>query len=162
MKWSEIRRIAEDNGWYLFSRGANHDIYRHNGRSDIVVISRHGSEEIKTGTYNKLKKQIETEDLTYIFCGVSGKTMFPSFGICSFRYARLLYTSSTNPNSRNTAWITSFQCWKASLPKSTSSTAQNIRLCSWLRSTEISKISNKTPLPKGRGNYFILFQKGGI
>ncbi len=58
MKWSEMRRIAEDHGWYMWRNGANHDIYRHPDREDIIQISRHGSEEVKTGTYHKLKKQI--------------------------------------------------------------------------------------------------------
>ncbi|MBO4571299.1 MAG: type II toxin-antitoxin system HicA family toxin [Bacteroidales bacterium] len=58
MKWNEMRRLAEDNAWYLYRRGANHGIYRYDGRTDIVVISRHGSEEIKTGTFNKLRRQI--------------------------------------------------------------------------------------------------------
>ena len=58
MKWSEMRRIAESYGWYLWRNGANHDIYRHKDKEGIIQISRHGSEEIRTGTYNKLKKQI--------------------------------------------------------------------------------------------------------
>lgn len=53
-----MRRIAEDHGWYMWRNGANHDIYKHPDREDIIQISRHGSEEVKTGTYHKLKKQI--------------------------------------------------------------------------------------------------------
>ncbi|MBO7491414.1 MAG: type II toxin-antitoxin system HicA family toxin [Bacteroidales bacterium] len=29
MKWSELRRIAERNGWYLVRTGSRHDIYAH-------------------------------------------------------------------------------------------------------------------------------------
>ena len=58
MKWSEMRRIAESRGWYLWRNGANHDIYRHPGQKGILQISRHGSEEIRKGTFSKLKKQI--------------------------------------------------------------------------------------------------------
>ena len=58
MKWSELRRIAEEYGWRLWRNGANHDIYRHRDKKGILQISRHGAEEIKTGTFNKLKKQI--------------------------------------------------------------------------------------------------------
>ncbi len=32
MKWSELRRKAERNGWYLLRNGANHDIYAHNNK----------------------------------------------------------------------------------------------------------------------------------
>ena len=58
MKWNELRKIAEDNGWTLYRNGANHDIYRHSGKNGILVIGRHGKEEIKNGTFNKLRKQI--------------------------------------------------------------------------------------------------------
>ena len=58
MKWSEIRKIAENNGWYLLRHGANHDIYIHQEKEFSILIGRHKSEEIKTGTYNYLKKQI--------------------------------------------------------------------------------------------------------
>ena len=29
MKWSEIRRVAEQRGWFLYRNGSRHDIYRH-------------------------------------------------------------------------------------------------------------------------------------
>jgi predicted RNA binding protein YcfA (HicA-like mRNA interferase family) len=59
MKWSEIRRIAESHGWYLWRNGANHDVYRHPDREGTILISRHGSEEVKNGTYFSLKKLID-------------------------------------------------------------------------------------------------------
>ena len=58
MKWNELRRIAEANGWKLFRNGSKHDIYRHPEKEEVIVIGRHGKEEIKNGTFNKLKKQI--------------------------------------------------------------------------------------------------------
>jgi len=58
MKWNELRRIAEANGWKLFRNGSNHGIYRHPEKEEVIVIGRHGKEEIKNGTFNKLKKQI--------------------------------------------------------------------------------------------------------
>jgi predicted RNA binding protein YcfA (HicA-like mRNA interferase family) len=58
MKWSELRRIAEQNDWYLERHGANHDIYRHKEKDFPILIGRHKSEEIKKGTYYDLKKQI--------------------------------------------------------------------------------------------------------
>ena len=41
MKWSELKRIAEEKGWKLMRHGSNHD-----------------KEEIKNGTAHKLFKQI--------------------------------------------------------------------------------------------------------
>ena len=58
MKWAELRRIAEDKGWYLYRNGANHDIYRHKEKEFTILISRHKSEEIRKGTFNDLKKNI--------------------------------------------------------------------------------------------------------
>ncbi len=60
MKWSELRKIAEDHGWYLAQHGAKHDKYLHPNRSkdDVLLLGRHGKEEIKNGTFYKLKKQI--------------------------------------------------------------------------------------------------------
>jgi len=58
MKWSEIKRIIENNGWYLHRSGANHDIYRHNKKDYPIIIGRHKSQEIPKDAYNRLKKQI--------------------------------------------------------------------------------------------------------
>ena len=51
-------KIAEANGWVLWRHGANHDIYRHPNKDYPIQIGRHGKEDIKNGTFNKLKKQI--------------------------------------------------------------------------------------------------------
>lgn len=56
MKWNELRRIAEERGWFLSKNGKKHDIYKHPDKSDCIVLARHGAEEIPTGTFNKLKK----------------------------------------------------------------------------------------------------------
>lgn len=60
MKWNELRRIAEERGWRLFKHGARHDLYRHPEHPElgILTIGRHGSEEVKNGTCNKIRKQI--------------------------------------------------------------------------------------------------------
>ena len=58
MKWSELRRIAERNGWILIRKGHKHDIYKHPQKDNRIEIERHDSKEIKSGLYYKLKKQI--------------------------------------------------------------------------------------------------------
>ncbi len=58
MKWNELRKIAEAHGWRLWRNGSSHDIYRHPDKKEVLLIGRHGKEEIKNGTFNKLKKQI--------------------------------------------------------------------------------------------------------
>jgi predicted RNA binding protein YcfA (HicA-like mRNA interferase family) len=58
MKWNELRRIAEEKGWYLLRNGGSHDIYAHAERNVLLKIERHGSQEIKHGLYCKLRKLI--------------------------------------------------------------------------------------------------------
>ena len=58
MKWSELRRKAERNGWYLVRNGSNHDIYAHEEKDFRIQIGRHDSEEVKKGLLRKLTKQI--------------------------------------------------------------------------------------------------------
>lgn len=59
MKWNELIRLAEQNGWRLLRHGKKHDIYTKEGRMDQMQIGRHESEEIKPGLMRKLLKQIE-------------------------------------------------------------------------------------------------------
>ncbi|MDR0575460.1 MAG: type II toxin-antitoxin system HicA family toxin [Tannerella sp.] len=59
MKWSELRKIAEKNGWYLYRRGKKHDIYIHKDKDYPIEIERHDSQEVRPGLFYKLKKQIE-------------------------------------------------------------------------------------------------------
>ncbi|MDR2586205.1 MAG: type II toxin-antitoxin system HicA family toxin [Prevotellaceae bacterium] len=58
MKWSELRRIAERNGWYLVRYGREHDVFGHPDKDYRITIERHGSKEVKSGLYYKLKRQI--------------------------------------------------------------------------------------------------------
>ena len=58
MKWSELRRKAIKNGWYLERHGGNHDVFAHPDKSFKIQIGRHGSEEVKKGLEKKLKGQI--------------------------------------------------------------------------------------------------------
>ncbi|MDR1022840.1 MAG: type II toxin-antitoxin system HicA family toxin [Prevotellaceae bacterium] len=58
MKWSELRRIAERNGWYFYRHGSKHDVYRHHDKDYPIEIERHDSQEIRSGLFYKLKKQI--------------------------------------------------------------------------------------------------------
>ena len=58
MKWSELKRIATQKGWYLARNGKAHDIYAHREKNYVIYVPRHDSHEIKTGLYHKLRKQI--------------------------------------------------------------------------------------------------------
>ena len=58
MEWSEIRRIAEKKGWYLYRHGGKHDVYRHKDKDYPIEIERHDSQEVRVGLYYRLKKEI--------------------------------------------------------------------------------------------------------
>lgn len=58
MKWSELIRLAQQNGWHLYRHGKKHDIYKKDGRDDMIQFERHMSEEVKPGLMNKILKQI--------------------------------------------------------------------------------------------------------
>lgn len=58
MKWSELRKKALQRGWYLLRNGKEHDIYAHPDKDFVIQIARHDAQEVKTGLYHKLKKQI--------------------------------------------------------------------------------------------------------
>ena len=57
MKWSELRRLAERNGWVLVRFGKKHDEYEKNGKR--VLLERHHASEIKPRLYYKLMKQLD-------------------------------------------------------------------------------------------------------
>ena len=57
MKWNELQRLAEQNGWVLVRFGKKHNEFRKGNRR--VCFERHGSKEIKTGLYHTLLKQLE-------------------------------------------------------------------------------------------------------
>ena len=58
MKWAELRKMAEQKGWYFLRSGSRHDIYAHPDKPYQIEIARHGAKEVKTGLFHKLKKQI--------------------------------------------------------------------------------------------------------
>ena len=57
MKWSELRRLAEQNGWVLVRFGKKHDVYWKDGVP--MFIERHASAEIRKGLYYKNLKMIK-------------------------------------------------------------------------------------------------------
>ena len=56
MKWSELRRIAERDGWILVRYGKKHDVYEKN--DEVLYLERHASSEIKTGLYHRVLKKL--------------------------------------------------------------------------------------------------------
>ncbi|MDR1343106.1 MAG: type II toxin-antitoxin system HicA family toxin [Prevotellaceae bacterium] len=57
MKWSELRKMVEEKGWYLQRHGSKHDVYRHPDKNYHIEIERHNSKEVATGLLYRIKKQ---------------------------------------------------------------------------------------------------------
>lgn len=58
MKYNELKRKATELGWSLEREGGNHEIWSHPDKTFKIQLGRHGSEEVKSGLFKKLKKQI--------------------------------------------------------------------------------------------------------
>jgi predicted RNA binding protein YcfA (HicA-like mRNA interferase family) len=56
MKFAELQRKLEKEGWYI-ARTAKHHIYVHPDKPGVQIpIGKHKSEEVATGTLNKILK----------------------------------------------------------------------------------------------------------
>jgi predicted RNA binding protein YcfA (HicA-like mRNA interferase family) len=55
MKFSELYRLLESNGWTL-KKGAKHNKYVHPEFKTPVPVGRHPSKEVPTGTLEAIKK----------------------------------------------------------------------------------------------------------
>lgn len=57
MKWKELIKIATEKGYRFYVHGKKHDIYV-NDNGERLIVERHGSQEIRKGLMNSLKKQL--------------------------------------------------------------------------------------------------------
>ncbi|MDE7402028.1 MAG: type II toxin-antitoxin system HicA family toxin, partial [Muribaculaceae bacterium] len=55
--WKELIKIATSKGYRLYAHGKKHDIYV-NDKGERLIVERHGSQEIRKGLMNVLKKQL--------------------------------------------------------------------------------------------------------
>ena len=55
MKFSELYRKLERDGWYI-ERTAKHHIYVHPNKPGKIPVGKHGSDEVPKGTLNSILK----------------------------------------------------------------------------------------------------------
>jgi predicted RNA binding protein YcfA (HicA-like mRNA interferase family) len=55
MKFSELYKLLEQNGWKKMN-GKRHNKYVHPNFKDFIPVGRHSSQEVPTGTLNKILK----------------------------------------------------------------------------------------------------------
>ena len=58
MKWNELKRIAIATGFRINKYLTGHDLYINEETNKIVMLERHGSQEVRTKLMHKLKKDI--------------------------------------------------------------------------------------------------------
>jgi len=56
MKFSELQRILEQDGWYILRTGKHH-VYVHPTKSGRIPVGKHGSKEVPKGTQLKTLKK---------------------------------------------------------------------------------------------------------
>ena len=56
-KVSELLKRLKKEEWRLHRHGKKHDLYRHPTKTGELVIPRHGSKELATGTLNSILKK---------------------------------------------------------------------------------------------------------
>ena len=58
MKYREVVKLIEDDGWFEVRQKGSHRAYKHNTKSGIVTIAYHRmSDEVPRGTLNSIFKQ---------------------------------------------------------------------------------------------------------
>ena len=60
MKYKEIVKLIEKDGWYQVRQEGSHRAYKHDAKKGIVTIAHHRmSDEIPKGTLNSILKQAQ-------------------------------------------------------------------------------------------------------
>lgn len=58
MKWNELRRIALAKGFRFYKNLKGHELYINETTNKVIMLERHGSQEVGTKLMHKLKKDI--------------------------------------------------------------------------------------------------------
>jgi predicted RNA binding protein YcfA (HicA-like mRNA interferase family) len=61
MKYREIVKIVERDGWYWKRTSGSHEVYKHPSKQGTVVIAYHGARDIPEGTVRSILKQAGLE-----------------------------------------------------------------------------------------------------
>lgn len=61
MKFSELYRLLERNGWYI-ERTAKHHVYVHPTKPGMIPVGKHAAHEVPKGTLNSILKLASLRD----------------------------------------------------------------------------------------------------
>lgn len=57
MKVSEILRMLQDDGWYLYATRGSHRQFKHSSKRGRVTVAGKPSDDLASGTLNSILKQ---------------------------------------------------------------------------------------------------------
>jgi predicted RNA binding protein YcfA (HicA-like mRNA interferase family) len=57
MKYKELFKILEDDGWKSVRQSGSHVVMRHPTKREQLTVPNHGSKEVKTGLLKAILKQ---------------------------------------------------------------------------------------------------------
>ena len=64
LKFREIIRLIEADGWYLSRQKGSHQQFKHPTKQGLVTIAAHRlSDDVATGTLKSILKQAQIEDI---------------------------------------------------------------------------------------------------
>ena len=61
MKYRDIIKLIEQDGWFWKRANGSHQIYKHPTKHGIVVIAYHGAKDIPEGTLKSILRQAGLE-----------------------------------------------------------------------------------------------------
>ena len=61
MKYRDLIKLLEQDGWYWKRTNGSHHIYKHPTKQGIVVIAYHGAKDVPEGTLKSILKQAGLE-----------------------------------------------------------------------------------------------------
>jgi predicted RNA binding protein YcfA (HicA-like mRNA interferase family) len=61
MKFRDITKLVEQDGWFLKRISGSHRIYKHPTKPGTVVIAYHGAKDVPEGTLKSILKQAGLE-----------------------------------------------------------------------------------------------------
>jgi len=61
MKYREIVKLIEQDGWFCKRTSGSHQIYKHPKKPGIVVVAYHGKKDVPEGTLKSILRQAGLE-----------------------------------------------------------------------------------------------------
>jgi predicted RNA binding protein YcfA (HicA-like mRNA interferase family) len=57
LKYRDVTKLIEQDGWYLKRSSGSHHIYKHPSKPGTVVVAYHGAKDLPEGTVKSILRQ---------------------------------------------------------------------------------------------------------